>query len=191
MSEHYKYTTRKTKDLIPYENNSNKHSDEQVEQIANSIEKFKFTNPILIDENNGIIAGHGRVLGANKLNIEELPCIILEGLTEAEKKAYVIADNQIANNSEWDIETLKLEIESLEEMDFNIDIFGFDDDFFSELSSEDYSDKNIELNLDEFTDTIEMKFILSKEKYDFVSSKLAIINSSKEIALMTILEFDS
>jgi hypothetical protein len=95
-------TYQKVTDLIPYVNNSRTHSEEQVKQIAASIKEFGFTNPILIDENKGVIAGHGRLLAAGKLALAEVPTIVLEGLTEAQRKAYVIADNKLALNAGWD-----------------------------------------------------------------------------------------
>tara|TARA_R110001599_G_scaffold82828_7_gene222793 strand:+ start:3831 stop:4631 length:801 start_codon:yes stop_codon:yes gene_type:complete len=131
--EHYQHSIQKVSDLIPYVNNSRTHSDEQVNQVASSIKEFGFTSPVLIDESGGIIAGHGRVMAAKKLNLEEVPCITLEGLTDAQRKAYIITDNQLALNSGWDLETLNLEIETLNEFDFNLDLLGFDDDFLSEL----------------------------------------------------------
>ena len=115
-------------DLVPYENNSRTHSQQQVEQIKRSILEFGFTNPILIDEHNGIIAGHGRLQAAQELSIKLVPTILLEGLTEAQRKAYVIADNNLALNAGWDLDVLKLEIEGLGEFDFDIDLLGFDDD---------------------------------------------------------------
>ena len=115
-------------DLIPYVNNSRTHSDEQVTQVAASIKEFGFTNPILIDENNGIIAGHGRLMAAKKLKLEQVPTITLEGLTDAQRKAYVIADNKLALNAGWDFDLLKIEIESLQEDDFKLDLLGFDVD---------------------------------------------------------------
>lgn len=126
--------------LIPYVNNSRTHSDEQVLQVAASINEFGFTNPVLIDEKGGIIAGHGRVMAAKKLNIDEIPCITLAGLTDAQKKAYVIADNQLALNAGWDLNSLKLEIETLKELDFDIDMLGFDDDFIDGLLEEEPND---------------------------------------------------
>ena len=113
-------------DLIPYANNSRTHSEEQIQQVANSITEFGFTNPILIDEHGGLIAGHGRCMAAKLLNIDEVPTIELSGLSESQKKAYIIADNKLALNSGWDENLLKLEIESLHDMDFNIDLLGFD-----------------------------------------------------------------
>ena len=120
-------------DLIPYVNNTRTHSEEQVNQIASSIKEFGFTNPVLIDEQGGIIAGHGRVMAAKKLNINEVPTIILNNLSEAQKKAYIIADNKIALNAGWDEELLKIEIEALQDMDFNIDLLGFSDEELADL----------------------------------------------------------
>jgi len=131
---------RNASDLIPYANNSRTHSDDQINQVASSIKEFGFTNPVLIDKQGGIIAGHGRVMAAKKLGLAEVPTITLEGLTKAQVKAYVIADNQLALNSGWDVDTLKLEIETLQELDFDIDLLGFDDDFLSGLLDEEPSE---------------------------------------------------
>jgi len=119
---------KKVEDLIPYVNNTRTHSKEQVNQIASSIKEFGFTNPVLIDEENGIIAGHGRIMGAKLLKMKEVPTICLNGLSEAQRKAYIIADNKIALNAGWDEELLKLEIEALKDMDFDIDLLGFSDE---------------------------------------------------------------
>lgn len=124
---------REPGDLIPYINNSRTHSDHQVQQVASSIKEFGFTNPILIDEGDGIIAGHGRLMAAQKLGLDEVPTITLKGLTEAQRKAYVIADNQLALNAGWDIDSLNLEIEALTELDFDVSLLGFDDDFMDLL----------------------------------------------------------
>ncbi len=112
--------------LTYYANNSRTHSDEQVEQIVNSIKEFGFTNPILIDENNGVIAGHGRLMACDSANIKDVPCVRLKGLSEAQKKAYVIADNSLALNADWDIEQLQVEIENLKDLDFDFDVLGLD-----------------------------------------------------------------
>lgn len=120
-------------DLIPYVNNTRTHDEKQIAQVASSIKEFGFTNPVLIDSDNGIIAGHGRILAAQKLKLEQVPCIVLDGLTEAQKKAYVIADNQLALNAGWDLDKLKLEVENLNELDFDIELLGFDDDFLDGL----------------------------------------------------------
>lgn len=118
--------------LIPYARNSRTHSDEQVAQIAASIREFGWTNPVLVDGDNGIIAGHGRVLAARKLGMAEVPCIELSHLSEAQKKAYIIADNKLALNAGWDDELLAIELHELNAADFDMALIGFD---ASELSS--------------------------------------------------------
>lgn len=129
----YEYKISKTADLIPYVNNSRTHSEEQVNQVASSIKEFGFTSPVLIDEQGGIIAGHGRVMAAKKLGLDEVPSIVLAGLTEAQKKAYVIADNQLPLNAGWDIDTLRLEVETLQEFDFDLSVLGFDSEVLDKL----------------------------------------------------------
>lgn len=124
---------KSTDSLIPYVNNSRTHSKKQVQQVAASIKEFGFTNPILVDEEGGIIAGHGRLQAAEMLKMREVPTILLAGLTEAQKKAYVIADNQLALNADWNLDALKLEVESLTELSFDLDLLGFDDDFLLDL----------------------------------------------------------
>ena len=126
--------------LIPYARNSRTHSDEQVAQIASSIKEFGFTNPILIDENDSIIAGHGRVLAARKLNIDELPCIELKHLSEVQKKAYIIADNKLALNAGWDDEMLRLEFADLETEGFDLSITGFSFDEIDAIQIEEIED---------------------------------------------------
>lgn len=136
MKRKHKIEYRQVADLIPYANNSRTHSEEQVAQIAASIREFGFTNPLLIDEGNGIIAGHGRLMAARKLGMEEVPCIVISGLTEAQKKALVIADNKLALNADWDEEMLAAEIERLMEMDYDVSLLGFDDDELGDLVKE-------------------------------------------------------
>lgn len=114
-----------TTDLIPYANNPRTHSDQQVAQVAASIQEFGFNNPILIDEHNSIIAGHGRLAAAQKLEMNTVPTILLEGLSEAQRKAYVIADNKLTENGGWDYDILAVEIDRLKELDVNIDLTGF------------------------------------------------------------------
>jgi len=127
-------------DLIPFAKNSRTHSDAQVAQIAGSIREFGFTNPILIDEHNGIIAGHGRLLAARKLSLEDVPCIRLEGLSDAQKRAYVIADNKIALNAGWDEKLLALELKELGDLGFDTDKTGFTSEEISQLSLDDISE---------------------------------------------------
>ena len=128
---------KQTGELIPYSNNSRTHSEKQVQQVAASIKEFGFTNPILIDEDNGIIAGHGRLQAAQLLGMDKVPTIALKGFTEAQRKAYVIADNQLAMNAGWDLDALKVEVDRLTELDFDIDLLGFDDDMLAGLMEEE------------------------------------------------------
>jgi len=121
------------KKLIPYARNSRTHSDEQVAQICGSIKEFGFTNPVLIDGEGVIIAGHGRTIAAQRLNMKEVPCLRLDYLTEAQKKAYVIADNKLALNAGWDDEMLALELGDLKDLDFDLSLTGFDDDELNKL----------------------------------------------------------
>jgi ParB family chromosome partitioning protein len=113
-------------DLIPYASNSRTHSDAQVAQIAASIREFGWTNPILIDGEKGLIAGHGRLLAARKLGLENVPAIILDHLTKAQQRALVIADNQLALNAGWDMELLKIELKDLDMVKFDLTLTGFD-----------------------------------------------------------------
>jgi DNA modification methylase len=136
LSDNLSINYKETATLIPYACNSRTHSDEQVTQIASSIKEFGFTNPILIDTDGGIIAGHGRVKAAALLKLNDVPTITLSGLTEAQKKAYIIADNQLALNAGWDLDMLKLEIEGLQELDFDTELLGFDKDFLDGLMEE-------------------------------------------------------
>lgn len=112
--------------LVPYSENSRTHSEEQISQIEKSIQRFAFTNPILIDEKNGIIAGHGRFVAAANIGLDKAPCLRLSYLTEDEKKAYVIADNKIALNAGWDEEKLAEQLIELRDSDFELDLLGFD-----------------------------------------------------------------
>ncbi len=126
MKTHPVIVSRKVEDLIPYARNSRTHSDAQVAQIAASVREFGWTNPVLVDGENGIIAGHGRVLAARKLGMDEVPCIELAGLTDAQRRAYIIADNKLALNAGWDDELLAIELHELNAADFDMALIGFD-----------------------------------------------------------------
>ena len=130
--------------LKPYENNARTHSDKQVEKIARSIEEFGFINPVLIDSNYGIIAGHGRVEGAKALGMEEVPCLFIEDLTDEQKRAYIIADNKLALDAGWDKELLLFELEELKDLDFDISLTGFD-------MSLDFDDESL-FSMDDITE---------------------------------------
>lgn len=125
--------TIKLDELIPYANNSRTHSDEQVAQIAASIREFGWTNPVLIDANGTIVAGHGRVMAARKLNMDSVPCLRLGHLSQAQVRAYVIADNKLALNAGWDEKMLAAELEILKEEDFDIGLTGFTDEELTAL----------------------------------------------------------
>ena len=122
--------------LIPYARNSRTHSDAQIAQVAASIREFGFTNPVLIDGADGIIAGHGRVMAARKLGLAEVPCIRLAHLSETQKRAYIIADNKLALNAGWDEEMLALELAELREVDFDLGLLGFDEEELGDLLDE-------------------------------------------------------
>jgi hypothetical protein len=127
--------------LIPYINNARTHSDEQVAQIAASIKEFGWTNPVLVDGDNGIIAGHGRVLAARKLEATQIPVIELQGLSEAQRRAYVLADNRLAENATWDERTIRAEFETLKIANFDMSLMGFEDwevNLFSDLLLEEH-----------------------------------------------------
>ena len=125
----------KLTDLIPYVNNARTHSEEQITQIASSIKEFGFTNPVLIDKDNGIIAGHGRVSAALHLGMESVPTICLESLTKPQIKAYILADNRLAENAGWDMDLVSIELKELQDLDIDIDLTGFtEDDIFDHFN---------------------------------------------------------
>lgn len=128
-----KIELRSTDQLIPYARNARKHEPWQVAQIAASIKEFGFTNPVLIDASGEIVAGHGRVMAALKLELPEVPCIVLGHLTPTQRKAYVLADNQLALNSGWDQSMLQLELNDLQAADFDIETLGFDPEFLADV----------------------------------------------------------
>lgn len=131
-----KVERRKVVDLVPYARNARTHSPDQVDQIAASIREWGWTTPVLIDEAGGIIAGHGRILAAHKLGIPDVPAMTAIGWTEAQKKAYILADNKLAMNAGWDTELLRVELQELSELDFDMPLIGFDADELAALMAE-------------------------------------------------------
>lgn len=125
--------SRLLENLIPYGSNSRTHSDAQINQIAASIQEFGWTNPILIDKKNRIICGHGRLLAAKKLDMATVPVIVLDHLSEAQRRAYIIADNQLAINAGWDIDLLQFELSALKDLDFDLSVIGFSGDELERL----------------------------------------------------------
>lgn len=127
------YKTASVADLIPYARNSRTHSDAQVSKLAASIKEFGFLNPIIVDGDKGIIAGHGRVMAAQKLGLDALPCIEASHLSDAQRRAYIIADNRLALDAGWDDELLRIELQDLESVNFDLSLTGFDDDELQSL----------------------------------------------------------
>ena len=113
-------------ELIPYVNNAKVHSADQISRIASSIREFGFVSPVLIDRDHNVIAGHGRILAAKKIGMDQVPCVYVEGLTDAQRKAYILADNRLGEFADWDMDLVTSELEMLREMDFDIDVTGFE-----------------------------------------------------------------
>lgn len=134
--------------LIPYVNNARTHSAEQVNKLAGSIKEFGFINPVIIDGDNGILAGHGRVMAAKQLGLKKVPCVAADYLTEAQRKAYILADNKMALDAGWDNELLKVEIESLQEMGFDLEFTGFDEKELADLFASDNDAKEDNFDVD-------------------------------------------
>ena len=128
-----KVELRKVSELVPYARNSRTHSDEQVSQLAASIREWGWTVPILVDEEGGLIAGHGRIMAAKKLGIAEVPAMVAQGWSEAQKRAYVLADNKLAENAGWDRDLLKIELGDLTAFDFDLDLTGFGEGEIADL----------------------------------------------------------
>lgn len=137
-------------DLIPYANNARTHSKEQITKIRSSLREFGFVNPVLIDKDKNIIAGHGRCEAAKAEGIKEVPCVMVEHLTEAQKKAYIIADNKLALDAGWDNEILAVELESLKDLNFDVELTGFNaaeiDDLFSNIHDKEVSDDDFDVD---------------------------------------------
>jgi len=168
-----KVERRNIKTIIPYARNSRTHSDEQVAQIAASIKEWGFTNPILVDVDGEIIAGHGRLLAAQKLGLDEVPCITAVGWSDAQKKAYVIADNKLALNAGWDMEYLRLELDDLAGMDFNLDLTGFSADEIANLSYDADAEADLpSLNDGDQGPLQQITFTLHRDQIDQVEQAL-------------------
>lgn len=160
---------KSTGEVIPYINNSRTHGERQVQQIASSIQEFGFTNPILIDHDGGLIAGHGRLLAAQMLNLDKVPTITLGDLSDAQRKAYVIADNKLALNSGWDDELLKVEIEALSDSNFDLGVLGWDvlPDFKDDVDYSILDDDDIDADLSDMTDGVKRAIQIEFESQDY------------------------
>ncbi len=150
MKDDIKIEYRSVEALIPYARNARTHSDDQVTKVAASIREFGWTNPILVDGQNGIVAGHCRLLAAKKLGLTRVPVIELAYLTEAQKRAYILADNQLAiSGSGWDDELLRIELSELREEDFDVSLTGFDDEEINRMLAEVEEEPDVQGNTDE------------------------------------------
>ena len=156
--------------LIPYVNNARTHSKEQITKLRSSLREFGFVNPVIIDREFNVIAGHGRILAAKEENIEQVPCVFVDYLTEAQKKAYILADNRFALDAGWDEDMLRVEMEALQGMDFDISLTGFDESEIADLLSlddgeaqEDDFDEDAALQAEPFVKTGDL-WLLGKHR---------------------------
>jgi len=164
VKDDIKIEYRSVEALIPYARNARTHTDEQVTKVAASIREFGWTNPILVDGKNGIVAGHCRLLAAKKLGLTRVPVIELAYLTEAQKRAYILADNQLAiNGSGWDGELLRIELSELKEEDFDLSMTGFDDAEIDRMLAEVEEEPDIQGNTDEDAVPEEQEETVSRE----------------------------
>ncbi|END9511894.1 ParB/Srx family N-terminal domain-containing protein [Escherichia albertii] len=158
--------------LLRYAKNSRTHSDEQVDQLVNSIREFGFTNPVLIDEKNELIAGHGRLAAAEILEMDKVPAIRLSNLSEKQKKAYRIADNKLALNAGWDMQLLAEEVKELMDDDFDIDLLGFNDAELDEM----LSDEQPQEEDDNSSPVVQIKYLaIDKERIPATDMEIALL----------------
>jgi len=155
--------------LKPYEHNAKVHTAEQIDKLIASIEEFGFLNPCLIDKDYNIIAGHGRVMAAKEMGMDKVPCVFVEGLSDAQRKAYLLADNRLAELAEWDWNIVDCELGELEEMDFDIDILGFDND---EINPEDF-DTEFSLADGDKSEICQMTFTVHEEQKGLIEYVLS------------------
>ena len=185
MADHIEL--KKVDELIPYSKNARLHSEAQVAQIAASITEFGFTNPVLIDGAKGIIAGHGRLMAAKKLGLKEVPVVILDHLSETQKKAYIIADNKLAENAGWDEEILASELADLKNEDFNLDLIGFEDQELEKIFANLYEKEN-EQETEEIPEPQEKPISKSGDVWILGKHKVICGDSCKEETYQSLLE---
>ena len=154
------FELRNVDDLIPYARNARTHSPEQVNKLASSIKEFGFLNPVVISNDGGVLAGHGRIMAAKKLGLKQVPCVVESHLTESQKKAYILADNRLALDAGWDEEMLKVELEELDAADFDMGLLGFSseelDKYFDmePIDSDSGSEEEKEIEVDNEGDPV-------------------------------------
>ena len=165
--------------LIPYARNARTHSDEQVAQIAASIKEWGWTTPVLVDEDGGIIAGHGRTLAAQKLKMTEVPVMVAKGWSEAKRRAYVIADNRLALNAGWDNEMLRIELAEIQELGFDLDLTGFGADEIKAFMFDDDSEAEMpDLNDGDKEPFQQKTFTLHDEQAEVVDNAITLARTS-------------
>lgn len=176
-----KVERRSVASLVPYAQNSRTHSAEQVDQIAASIKEWGWTVPVLIDEEGGIIAGHGRIMAAQQLGIEEVPVMIASGWTEAQRRAYVIADNKLAMNADWNLEVLSAELSDLIDGGFDIELSGFNLDEIAELAQDmDAAADLVQLAQPNSSDSKVQRLTFGKKVVPLTDDELAQLHASLE-----------
>lgn len=179
MNEFPEYKTASVESLIPYARNSRTHSDEQVAKIAASIREFGFLNPVIVDGNSGIVAGHGRILAAQRLGMATVPVIEAAHLTDAQKRAYVIADNRLALDSEWDEDLLRIEIFDLQDSGFDLSLTGFTLDEISDFDFDAGEHVELpELPTGEKSALQQKTFTLHNEQAAIIDSAIALARSN-------------
>ena len=171
-------------DLIPYARNAKIHDENNINLIAGSIKSFGFNNPVLLDGENGIIAGHGRVLASKKLGIKQIPTIELQGLSDAEKRAYIIADNRLTEKSEWDKEVLSLELQDLNELGIDLNTIGFNDEDLNNIIQEETP----EVVEDEFSEQIETPKSVKGDIWILGEHRLMCGDSTSENDVKTLMQ---
>jgi ParB-like chromosome segregation protein Spo0J len=144
--------------LKPYDRNPRTHSEEQLAQLKRSIQEFGFTNPILVDGGEGILAGHGRLEAARDMGLQQVPVVVLDHLDEDQRKAYIIADNQLALNAGWDMAMLQEEVMSLSLADFDLDLLGFEEDFLDDLLERDEKGREAPEDFQEVDEDVETEY---------------------------------
>lgn len=163
-------------DLVAYAKNARLHSGQQIDQIVASINEFGFTNPVLIDENNTLIAGHGRTQAAKIAGLEEVPAIRLSGLSDDQKKALRIADNQLPQNASWDMDLLIEEVKGLDLAEFDLELLGFDDDMLDSLLVDDADDVDIGSDSQESSSGADVKYLtIDKEKVPVTDDEVNLL----------------
>ena len=165
--------------LKPYENNPRTHSEAQIDRLVRSLKEFGFTNPVLIDKNLNVVAGHGRLLAAEILNLEKIPTISLEHLTEDQRKAYVIADNQLALASGWDDDLLQSELAALAEAGFDLTVLGWGDDLPDFAEDPDYSALDDLEDENDWADGVKKAIQIEFRSEDYEEAKALVADARK------------